>query len=230
MLGDGHRNSKNYDATGIVSKILAEEIYVLALQLGYFPSISFRPAYEGSEGQAHADSWTVSWLAERKEPAKWRRRFKHEDFILSRVEKTETSENTITAVYDFTVDSEHSFVADGVLVHNCYGVGWFWDEYKIVYYKNDDVFRTSGGIPKQDASHFYIEYDEDIAPIDIIVEVEVDKEGEITYPIKRKGFYDIRVVEDFRADDGRLEYWRITGGYIRDWSVYYEQVRHRQYG
>ena len=112
----------------------------------------------------------------------------------------------------------------------CHSVGWFWDEYKIVYYKNDDVFRTSGGIPKQDASHFYIEYDEDIAPIDIIVEVEVDKEGEITYPIKRKGFYDIRVVEDFRADDGRLEYWRITGGYIRDWSVWYERVRNRQYG
>ena len=117
----------------------------------------------------------------------------------------------------------------------CQGVGFFLDEYEIVYYKNDDVFRPVGNKPRTieprniDAAYFYVEYDENIYATDIIVEVEVDKSGNITYPIARKSFYEIWRAEEFKADTGRLEHWRVTGGLIRDWSTWYG-VKHRQYG
>ncbi|RLC15055.1 MAG: hypothetical protein DRI24_11905 [Deltaproteobacteria bacterium] len=116
----------------------------------------------------------------------------------------------------------------------CHSMGWFWDEHKIVYYKGDDVFRPSGNKqqetqPKKvDASYFYIECNEVITPIDIIVEVEVDKEGKITYPVKRLNFFEIWRPEDFKADNGRLEYWRVTAGLLRDWSVWYGRTNIRQ--
>ena len=103
-----------------------------------------------------------------------------------------------------------------------------------MYYKNDDVFRPQGNDPeavqprKIDAAYFYVEFYETINTIDIVIEVEVDKEGEILYPIKRNSFYEIWRVEEFKSDHGRLEYWRVTSGLIRDWSVWYG-VQHRQY-
>ena len=219
MLGDGHRNVQNWEVTGITSQVLAEEIYIMAIGLGFCPTISFKEAYSNSDGQAHADSWYVTWLSSQqkdstKQITKWRRRFKTDNYIFSRIERVTYKEEE-TAVYDFTIDKEHSFVADGILVHNCLGMGYLWDERELVYYKNDDTLR------KSDEAFFYVEYFVEPSVGDYVVEVVRNTEGVITPPGERQGLFKIIKAEAFRSDTGRIEYWRCRTKYERKWSVWY---------
>lgn len=233
MLGDGHRDNQNWETAGITSRILAEEIYIMAVSLGFYPTISFQEAYKGSDGQAHADSWYIMWLdsqqkASTKQLSKWRRRFKTGGYIFSRVEKI-THKEDVAAVYDFTVAQEHSFVADGVLVHNCLGMGWLFQETKIVYYKREESFRKrEGKVQEYQATDFYLEYDETIYNEDWIIEVKLDVAGSVVLPPVREKYWEILSADAFRADDGRVEFWRIRAAERRNWSTWYG-VDHRQY-
>jgi hypothetical protein len=215
MLGDGHRDNQDWEATGIVSKVLAEEIYILSSALGYSPFASFRPAYQGSDGLNHADSWTVAWSAVRKQfshPPKWRYRFYNENFIVSSIKEVKRYQD-IVSVYDFTVSDVPSFIADGILVHNCWGSGYYWDEYRIVFYRTH-----SFGSNKYT---FYFEYGADITDIDLLVEVKLDGEGKPVSPLKRIKVYDIIEAEKLYSDYGRVEFWQVETVEREEWSIWY---------
>ena len=111
----------------------------------------------------------------------------------------------------------------------CHGHGYFWDETKIVYYKNDDSFmRKEGKVQEYERDMFFIEYFKDISPYDFIIEIALDKDGIPIQPVQRLKVYDIISAVEFRADYGRVEFWQIRAKFRREWSVWYG-VKNRQY-
>jgi len=111
----------------------------------------------------------------------------------------------------------------------CHGHGYFWDEAKIVYYKNDDSFRKrEDKVQEYESDLFYFEYSEDISPSDFVIEIELDNSGQPVQPIQRMKVYDIISADTFRSDNGRVEFWQIRARFQRKWSVWYG-VQNRQY-
>lgn len=111
----------------------------------------------------------------------------------------------------------------------CLGVGYFWDEVKIVYYRNDDSFRKLEGKNQEyEADNFYVAYSTVITPRDYIVVVSLDVEGQPIVPVVRENVFKILSADPFRADNGRIEFWRIRAVESRKWSVWYG-TKNRQY-
>jgi hypothetical protein len=104
----------------------------------------------------------------------------------------------------------------------CHGHGYFWDEYEIVYYKNDDSFRKrEGKVQEYEGDMFFLQYTEDLSPHDFIIEIVLDKNGVPVQPVQRLKVYDIMSSDQFRADYGRVEFWQVRAKYRREWSVWY---------
>lgn len=111
----------------------------------------------------------------------------------------------------------------------CHGMGYFWDEYKIVYYKNNESFKKSPGNEEDfESNMFYFEWNAVIKATDFVVEVELDKEGRPVLPVNRLKIYDIISADELRADNGRTEFWQIRARERREWSVWYD-VKNRQH-
>jgi hypothetical protein len=238
MLGDGHRNNQNVETAGISSYILAEEIYILALHLGLSPSISYQKEHTDKDKQYHSDSWYVYWLDSLQknleenidvlyQPTKWRSRFNKENYIFSKVTKINIEEMKVP-VYDFSVEEEHSFVANGMLVHNCLGHGYYWDEIPITYYRNSTPFGRQEENTREYLSHiFYLEYDVPVTSDDYIVSVRLDTEGNVIIPVVRDSYYRILSADPYRGENGRIEFFAVRAVEEREWSVNYG-VRNRQ--
>jgi len=97
----------------------------------------------------------------------------------------------------------------------CNGVGYLWDERELVYYKDD------GSLEIEDETFFYTEYFVEPSKDDYIVELIRDVNGNVTSQSKREALYKIIEAEPFRADNGRIEYWRCRAKKERKWSVWY---------
>lgn len=97
----------------------------------------------------------------------------------------------------------------------CLGMGFLWDERKIVYYKDDE------SVLKKDESYFYMEYHEGPTRWDWIIEVVLDEDGKPVEPVQRDLYYKSLIAEAFRSDLGRIEYWRCRTKLERKWSVRY---------
>lgn len=105
---------------------------------------------------------------------------------------------------------------------HCLGMGYYWDEYPILYYKNEDSYKENEGFL------FYLEYNKDISDIDYIVTIKLDKSGEPIIPAIRDKVYKINLAQEYRCDNGKLEFWQIRAKEERKWSVYYG-VKNRMY-
>lgn len=111
----------------------------------------------------------------------------------------------------------------------CHGHGYFWDEHKIVYYRNDDSFRKrEGRVQEYEGDLFYLEYSDEVSPGDFVIEISLNTDGVPVRPIERLKVYDIISADHFRADNGRVEYWRLRAKFRREWSVWYDRVKNRQ--
>ncbi len=111
----------------------------------------------------------------------------------------------------------------------CHGHGYFWDEREIVYYKNDDSFRKREGMTQEyEGDLFYLEYSDVVSPADFLIEILLNLDGTPVQPIERMKVYDIISADHFRADNGRVEFWRLRAKFRREWSVWYG-VKNRQY-
>lgn len=220
MLGDGHRDAQDWQSSRVVSRQLIEEIYILATMNNFFPSIRFQPAYISSDGNNHKDSWSIEWLDTQQEslkeqPPKWRWHFEQNEYIFMQVKEIRTKFEQCV-VYDLSVEKEHSFVANGVLVHNCYSEGYLWDEtplrfYKVIVSDQKDFIQEefrSMGTDKIPLVNFYLEYNVPITEDDKIVELALDIEGTVLLPKRRSAIYRINSLADLRSDYGRLEYWK----------------------
>jgi hypothetical protein len=221
LAGDGHLDKENRESSGITSRQLAEEIYILALLNGYFPSIRFKESYVSKEGQKHSDSWYIQWLVsaegEGKDcPTYWRERFATSDYLFMKVKKIEIKEE-ICAVYDISVDSVHSFVGNGILVHNCFSANYLNDEVFVQYYRTIAGLDTSNALRDKHTQPglinipvivFYIRYDALITRQDEIVEILRDDIGEPVQPLQRTAVYQLGTLWDYRSDNGKLEYYK----------------------
>ena len=100
----------------------------------------------------------------------------------------------------------------------CHGEGYLWDEtyikaYKILL-KSDvgNVYREvveAPGLQNSSMSVFFCKSKVNITAKDRIVELSLDKEGKVDTPFRRRALYRVVAAVDYRADNGRLEYWKL---------------------
>lgn len=99
----------------------------------------------------------------------------------------------------------------------CHGEAYIWDETYVDCYSveiRSDVGQAgekvfSPGILDISYKIFYMRYSVDITEEDKVVELVLDKEGEIAQPPRRKVLYRIGSALDLRSDHGKLEYWKL---------------------
>jgi hypothetical protein len=105
---------------------------------------------------------------------------------------------------------------------SCLGFGWFWDEVKIVYYRDDSSFREVDGENKEfKGDVFYVEYDVTVSSDDYIVTLKLDVDGNIQTPVERDVYFRILSAPVFRSDNGRIEFIAIRAIEERKWSSWY---------
>ena len=104
----------------------------------------------------------------------------------------------------------------------CLGMGYFWDEVRIVYYRNDDSFRKREGKNEEfEGDDFFVEYSAVVTPQDYIVTVKLAASGSPIVPVTRDKLFKILSADPFRSDSGRIEFWRIRAIEERNWSIWY---------
>lgn len=100
----------------------------------------------------------------------------------------------------------------------CFGEGYLWDEEHFNFYrvmKDSDTGNAmkhklhEPGLINAPLVVFYTRYDEDITVDDKVVRLELELDGTTSTPLKRKKIYKIEGVWDYRADNGKLEYWKL---------------------
>ena len=101
----------------------------------------------------------------------------------------------------------------------CFGEGYLWDEIFLDVYKvivKSDVGNAlkeawlPPGLSNVPITLFYTDYAETITEDDKIVELRLNNAGEIVKPYKRIAIYRINTLFPFRADKGRLEFYKIA--------------------
>ena len=104
----------------------------------------------------------------------------------------------------------------------CLGVGFYWDEIGIVYYRNDDSFRKREGKNQEfEGDDFFFEYNVVIAVDDYIVTVNLDNDGNVLVPVTRSKIFKILSSDPFRSDSGRIEFIKVRAKEERKWSIWY---------
>jgi hypothetical protein len=100
----------------------------------------------------------------------------------------------------------------------CIGEGYFWDEILIIAYRIQVASDTSGALADKSLgpgmfnvpiTTFYVKATVDITEDDRIVELVTDIEGVPVQPYRRRKLYRIGRAVDFRADNGKLDYWQL---------------------
>ena len=97
----------------------------------------------------------------------------------------------------------------------CLGEGYIWEEkFHRVYSsllgldggKANRTRRIMAGEIRTDYKVFYFKFDSLISYKDKIIELRLDNEGNPSLPYKRETIYKPETIEEFRSDNGRLEY------------------------
>lgn len=97
----------------------------------------------------------------------------------------------------------------------CLGEGFLWDEkaYKVFSTlvgveggKANRTRRISPGEMKTEYKLFYFKYDTNLSYKDKLVEIRLDEEGAPYIPYTRETIYKIETIQEYRSDNGRIEY------------------------
>lgn len=111
-------------------------------------------------------------------------------------------------------------VALTTICDHCLGAGYIWDEEWVQYYQWPGVsgarsragykdLEDWGEVPTNLAVIYvraYVRPDVE----DKIISVEFDDNGRPLNPVIYKTMFDVRTIDDYRLDTGRLEYFRLT--------------------
>ena len=119
MAGGGYQDPSRKRMIGVtVSHGLAMDMYALGLALGLRPTIEFRRGKPNSAAASRRDSWRItvstggfSTRSSQDDTHVWRKvvGLEHEEWA--------------DFVFNIEVEGDHSYVAEGVAVHNCVGFG-----------------------------------------------------------------------------------------------------------
>ena len=102
----------------------------------------------------------------------------------------------------------------------CFGLGYYWEESYISMYRTIEVSDQTNaflntmlpaGKVNIPSNAFYIRYSDEINTYDQLIEITLDEEGEVSYPITRTEIYSINFAWPYRLDYGRIEYWKVFG-------------------
>jgi len=131
--GDGHLSlERNRWQVGTVSRELAIGICQVARSLGYTPALNMYErksdtcVIEGRTVKRRIKVWDISF---QNEIGPNHQTIIENGYMWSPVRSIE--EGSVDFVYDLTVADEHSFIADGVAVHNC-AMYVSWDFYNML--------------------------------------------------------------------------------------------------
>lgn len=111
---DGDRTTKNIGCT--VSHSLAVAMYDIAASLGRCPIIQYKPARRGTNGRWRKPVWHAGW---NDDPCENHGTHQTDTHVFRKVD-TVVQEAFDGYVYNFEVDGDNSYVAEGVAVHNCH--------------------------------------------------------------------------------------------------------------
>lgn len=123
--GDGWKNGLEVTQT---SEILALQISEILHRLGKQPLLRQQHSYIPIEGTGNmrATAYTVSWEADdfhhTNRKGRWAFRSGESEGLLARVSEVDRVSYD-GPVYNLTVEGNHTYVVQGVVVHNCFGTG-----------------------------------------------------------------------------------------------------------
>lgn len=123
LLGDGHRPEPTRWEAKTVSRGLAIGIKILAQTLHHRTSLYWQPSAAGGfAGPLGQPQWVIKGTeVDRRHPAtKW-----HDDDLLGRIKRCVSVPGQYR-VFNLSVEEDESYIADGIVVHNCMG---HWHDY-----------------------------------------------------------------------------------------------------
>jgi len=101
----------------------------------------------------------------------------------------------------------------------CFGLGYYTDESLVEVYASISATPDSGntlldkmyppGILNIPTTIFYLEYQYSITTYDKILFIQLDKAGNVVYPVNRIEQYTIARAWEYRCDNGKSEYWKL---------------------
>lgn len=166
------------------------------------------------EAKNKLPAYYLEWTSNRKIKSLPRQFYEFENYWGSVVTSIELEDLDIAIpVYDLTVEGKHSFVANNTLVHNCLGEGYLWDEELATCYKvpvKASKNWESAGTMYVEKYKFYFDHNINLLEGDSIIELVLDKNGNIEPPARRLAKWSPEFIDDRRLDTGRIEYYIVT--------------------
>jgi len=102
----------------------------------------------------------------------------------------------------------------------CHGVGYIWDEDYVWFYRWEPGSDTTQALADKlvlpgklnvPLRLFYLDYSNNLTKDDLLIELELGKNGTPSIPLRRRFIYRLGYLYDYRLDNGRLEYWQAIG-------------------
>lgn len=115
--GDGHAFAKRSTRSVSVSPTLTVGIQMLAASLGYSTSLHYNRTAPTTVIQGRTVSQR-DWWSVTATPDEGRYTERDQDWLWQKLRK-EPARGPLQRVYDLTIADDHSFVAAGIVVHNC---------------------------------------------------------------------------------------------------------------
>lgn len=121
--GDGSKTIEEFEITQ-TSKILTLQIAEILHRNNKQPLIrSFESNFLTPKGNKRKRVFTISWEKDNFHHNNRKSRWSFEDEALAKIRETST-EYYSGYVYNLEVEVDHTYVVEGVVVHNCYGTGF----------------------------------------------------------------------------------------------------------
>lgn len=105
----------------------------------------------------------------------------------------------------------------------CMSERYLWDEilidfYKVQHAEDNSLKSEKFGLMNVHTGVFYIRYTDSIGDYDKLIEINLNEEGNLKYPVQRTGIWQITEIVPLRLDRGRLEFYKV---FARDEDVKY---------
>jgi hypothetical protein len=110
--GDGYRKPESATTCHTISRTLAEQVRMILVSLGEFPTVSLAPRHSGYDNAKQG--YNIQWnpRATQHQTDRWR------GLYLMPV-RSNTTEHYVGTVYNLAVADAETYTVNGALVHNC---------------------------------------------------------------------------------------------------------------